>query len=162
MGELQTGCGTVKFFNDQKGYGFIKLENDDEVFVHQTKIKMEGHRTLYENQPCNVVYYSEEKGLKADSVEPDMKWVADNPEQCRRRDDRGGGYGGGRDRDNGGRDRDYGYGNRSYDSRGGGYGGGGGGGGYDRGYGGGGGGYGGGSGGYGGGYQSHDSYGRGY
>lgn len=143
MSEAKPGKGTVKFFNDPKGYGFILLDDDQtEVFVHQTKIKMEGHRTLHEKQPVDLMYYKEEKGWKAESVTPDLEWARQNVRGGGRNDDRGGG-------------------SRGYDDR---YGGGG----YDRGgYGGGGGGYRGGDYGYDrrGGYDRggyDDGYGRGY
>ena len=46
--------GNVKWFNNQKGFGFIRPEGGDEakdVFVHHTAIQMEGFKTLTENQP---------------------------------------------------------------------------------------------------------------
>ena len=46
--------GKVKWFNDQKGYGFIAREDDRDVFVHHTAIQMEGFRTLREGE--DVVY----------------------------------------------------------------------------------------------------------
>ncbi|MFQ6090669.1 MAG: cold-shock protein, partial [Candidatus Bipolaricaulia bacterium] len=42
--------GTVKWFNNTKGYGFIEQDNGDELFVHFTGIKGEGFRTLQEDQ----------------------------------------------------------------------------------------------------------------
>jgi cold shock protein len=60
--------GTVKWFNDSKGFGFITGENGDEVFVHHSAIQSDGFRTLAESEA--VEYMSEEgpKGLKATSV----------------------------------------------------------------------------------------------
>lgn len=120
MCDSQSGTGKVKFFNDTKGYGFILLEDGQtEVFVHQTKIKMEGHRTLWEEQPVELRYYKEEKGWKAESVTPDVEWAEKNGKTNGRRDDRNS-------------NRQYNdRGSRGYD-RGGGYSSGGGGGGYGR------------------------------
>ena len=42
--------GTVKWFNDAKGYGFISQEGGDDVFVHHTAIQMDGFRTLKEGE----------------------------------------------------------------------------------------------------------------
>jgi len=60
--------GTVKWFNDQKGFGFITGEGGQDVFVHHTAIAAEGFRTLKEGE---VVEYEAEagpKGLKASAV----------------------------------------------------------------------------------------------
>lgn len=117
--EMKTGRGKVKFFNDTKGYGFLILDDGEtEIFVHQTKIKMEGHRTLYENQPIDVTYYKEAKGWKAETVVPDTEWAAENAPRGGGRSggrgyDRGYGGGGGYDQYGGG-DRGYGGGDRGY------------------------------------------------
>jgi CspA family cold shock protein len=62
--------GTVKWFSDEKGYGFITPDDGSkDVFVHHTAIVGEGHRTLAEG--AKVTYESEEgeKGPKATSVQ---------------------------------------------------------------------------------------------
>jgi CspA family cold shock protein len=60
--------GKVKWFNDQKGYGFITREGGQDVFVHHSAIQMEGFRTLAEGD--NVSYEIQEggKGLQAVNV----------------------------------------------------------------------------------------------
>jgi CspA family cold shock protein len=61
--------GKVKWFNDQKGYGFIASENGGkDVFVHHSVIEGDGFKTLQENE--NVEYDAEDsaKGLKATKV----------------------------------------------------------------------------------------------
>ena len=53
--------GTVKWFNDAKGYGFIMREDGKDVFVHYSSIEGDGFRTLNQGQ---VVQYDEEEGPK--------------------------------------------------------------------------------------------------
>lgn len=61
--------GTVKWFNDQKGYGFIKQEGvAEDIFVHHTEIKMEGFRTLAIGDAVEYEIKKNEKGLKATNV----------------------------------------------------------------------------------------------
>ena len=60
--------GTVKWFNDTKGFGFIAQEGGEDVFVHQTAISMEGHRTLMENQKVQFDIQQGPKGLQAANV----------------------------------------------------------------------------------------------
>jgi CspA family cold shock protein len=60
--------GTVKWFNDTKGYGFITRENGDDVFVHFTSIRGEGYRTLEDGQQVEFVVAQGEKGLQAQDV----------------------------------------------------------------------------------------------
>jgi CspA family cold shock protein len=60
--------GTVKWFNDEKGYGFIARESGDDVFVHFTAIKMEGRRTLAEGQNVTFEVTSGQKGPQAIEV----------------------------------------------------------------------------------------------
>ena len=60
--------GTVKGFNDAKGFGFIKQENQPDVFVHYSQISGDGFRTLEEGQPVNFELKEGPKGLFAENV----------------------------------------------------------------------------------------------
>ena len=62
--------GTVKWFNDAKGYGFISREGSDDVFVHHTAIMMEGFKTLNEEQKVEFSVEQGDKGLQAIDVRP--------------------------------------------------------------------------------------------
>jgi CspA family cold shock protein len=64
----QLETGTVKWFNDEKGYGFIARENGDDVFVHFTAINAEGRRTLLEGQNVSFEVESGQKGPQASNV----------------------------------------------------------------------------------------------
>lgn len=61
--------GTVKWFNDSKGFGFITREDpDNDLFVHHTAIQMEGFRTLREGDKVNFEIVDGPKGPQADNV----------------------------------------------------------------------------------------------
>lgn len=60
--------GTVKWFNAEKGYGFISRENGDDVFVHFSAITMEGFKTLEEGQQVKFEIVDGEKGPQATNV----------------------------------------------------------------------------------------------
>ncbi|WP_305856670.1 cold-shock protein [Balneatrix alpica] len=63
--------GSVKWFNDSKGYGFIlRDDDDDEVFVHYSAILGEGHRTLKANQRVRFTLKQSDQGIQADQVSP--------------------------------------------------------------------------------------------
>ncbi len=63
--------GTVKWFNDTKGFGFIKPDDGSEdVFCHHTAIKAEGFRTLAEGQKVTYDVVRGPKGLQATNVRP--------------------------------------------------------------------------------------------
>ena len=62
--------GTVKWFNDQKGFGFIQREKGDDVFVHHSNIKSEGFRSLAEGQRVEFDVAPGKKGLQAENVIP--------------------------------------------------------------------------------------------
>jgi CspA family cold shock protein len=61
--------GTVKWFNDAKGFGFITRENGEDVFVHHTAIQSKGFRTLQEGQRVQFNVVKGPKGLQAESVQ---------------------------------------------------------------------------------------------
>ena len=60
--------GTVKFFNNDKGYGFISREGGDDVFVHFSNIAGEGHRSLSEGQTVEFDVAPGRKGEEAQNV----------------------------------------------------------------------------------------------
>jgi len=60
--------GTVKWFNDAKGYGFISQEGGEDVFVHHTAINMDGFRTLKEGESVEFDVTEGPKGLQAANV----------------------------------------------------------------------------------------------
>jgi CspA family cold shock protein len=60
--------GTVKWFNDSKGYGFISQEGGEDVFVHHTAIQMDGFRSLAEGDRVEFDVAKGPKGLQAQNV----------------------------------------------------------------------------------------------
>jgi len=60
--------GTVKWFNDQKGYGFIGAEDGKDVFVHYSSIQTEGFKTLSEGDEVEFEVTTDSKGPKAIDV----------------------------------------------------------------------------------------------
>ena len=60
--------GTVKWFSNQKGYGFIATEDGKDVFVHHTAIKGEGYKTLQEGQSVEFEVIQGPKGEQASNV----------------------------------------------------------------------------------------------
>ena len=63
--------GIVKWFNSEKGYGFIAADdNGPDVFVHYSAIQSDGFRTLEENQRVNFEASQGAKGPQADTVRP--------------------------------------------------------------------------------------------
>ncbi len=60
--------GTVKWFNDAKGFGFIKQEGGDDVFCHQSAIQANGFRSLAEGQVVEFEVNRGPKGLQASNV----------------------------------------------------------------------------------------------
>ncbi|HEX7988612.1 MAG TPA: cold-shock protein [Stenotrophomonas sp.] len=68
MSDRETG--TVKWFNDAKGFGFISRESGEDVFVHFRAIQSDGFKSLKEGQQVTFTVVQGQKGLQADAVQP--------------------------------------------------------------------------------------------
>lgn len=67
--------GTVKWFDNEKGYGFIEVPNMADIFVHYSVIQCEGYKTLSEGQVVDFTLIHTEKGYQAvevSAVEPEV------------------------------------------------------------------------------------------
>ncbi|MFQ5794854.1 MAG: cold shock domain-containing protein [Candidatus Bipolaricaulia bacterium] len=60
--------GTVKWFSDQKGYGFVEMEDGRDVFVHFSEIQGDGFKTLKEGEQVECEVIEEGRGPKAKNV----------------------------------------------------------------------------------------------
>ena len=60
--------GKVKWFNNDKGYGFIEYKSNEDIFVHYSSILSEGYRTLVEGQYVEFELVETDKGLQAKNV----------------------------------------------------------------------------------------------
>ncbi|MCI7479703.1 cold-shock protein [[Pasteurella] aerogenes] len=60
--------GTVKWFNETKGFGFLQAENGEDVFVHFSAIQTNGFRTLKEGQAVTFDIIDDKRGKKAENV----------------------------------------------------------------------------------------------
>jgi CspA family cold shock protein len=67
---MATTTGVVKWFNAEKGFGFIAIEGRDDVFVHYSAIQMNGYRTLEEGQRVEFDVGPGKKGEEAQNVRP--------------------------------------------------------------------------------------------
>ena len=61
-------AGTVKWFNNAKGYGFLGRNDGNDVFVHFSSIKLDGYKSLKEGDPVEFDVIQGEKGPQADQV----------------------------------------------------------------------------------------------
>ena len=68
--------GKVKWFNNEKGYGFIECENLDDIFVHYSAIIKDGYKTLKEGTFVNFKLVETSKGLQALDVTEEVMTVA--------------------------------------------------------------------------------------
>lgn len=64
------GEGTVKWFSNEKGYGFIEREGGEDVFVHFSSICIDGYKSLLEGQRVEFEVIQGQKGLQAQNVQP--------------------------------------------------------------------------------------------
>ncbi|MBT8141579.1 MAG: cold-shock protein [Gammaproteobacteria bacterium] len=67
---MSTTTGTVKWFNDAKGFGFIEQENGPDVFAHFRQITGEGFKSLQEGQKVEFTVTQGQKGLQAENIKP--------------------------------------------------------------------------------------------
>ncbi len=65
---MSTVTGTVKWFNDAKGFGFIEQEDGPDVFVHFSAIQGDGFKTLAEGQKVEFTITQGEKGPQAENI----------------------------------------------------------------------------------------------
>jgi CspA family cold shock protein len=68
--EHNVAQGTVKWFNAEKGYGFIAVDNGPDVFVHYSAIQVDGYKSLDEGQRVEFEISQGQKGPQADAVRP--------------------------------------------------------------------------------------------
>jgi CspA family cold shock protein len=69
-GDAAMATGTVKWFNNEKGFGFISQSDGADVFVHHSAIDMTGYRSLAEGQAVEFDVQETPKGLQAANVRP--------------------------------------------------------------------------------------------
>lgn len=62
--------GTVKWFNDTKGFGFVSRQNGEDIFVHYSAIRTQGFRSLREGQAVQFTVIQGPRGWQASEVQP--------------------------------------------------------------------------------------------
>ncbi|MAT92593.1 MAG: cold-shock protein [Halioglobus sp.] len=67
---MSTTTGTVKWFNETKGFGFIEREDGPDVFVHFSAIQADGFKTLADGQKVEFTVTDGQKGPQAENVVP--------------------------------------------------------------------------------------------
>ena len=67
---MSTTKGTVKWFNEAKGFGFIEQESGPDVFAHYSAIKADGFKTLAEGQKVEFTVTAGKKGPQAENIVP--------------------------------------------------------------------------------------------
>tara|TARA_B100001013_G_scaffold245809_1_gene152197 strand:+ start:150 stop:365 length:216 start_codon:yes stop_codon:yes gene_type:complete len=65
MEVMETKTGSVKWFNDAKGFGFITTDDNEDVFIHHSEIQGEGFKSLEEDQRVEFTVEKTDKGLQA-------------------------------------------------------------------------------------------------
>jgi CspA family cold shock protein len=68
LGGAEVPEGTVKWFSNEKGFGFIEREEGEDVFVHFSQIKQDGYKSLEQGQRVNFEITEGPKGLQASDV----------------------------------------------------------------------------------------------
>ena len=68
MADRETG--TVKWFNNAKGFGFIERQDGEDVFVHFNQLRGEGYRSLNDGQQVEFAVTKTDKGFQAEDVQP--------------------------------------------------------------------------------------------
>jgi len=67
-GGAKMATGRVKWFNEKKGYGFISIDDGEDVFAHYSEIQGDGFRTLYEGQEVQFEVVEGRKGPQATNI----------------------------------------------------------------------------------------------
>ena len=62
--------GRVKWFNNEKGFGFIEIEGEEDIFIHYSNIECNGYKTLKEGQLVEFNLIKTDKGNQAENIKP--------------------------------------------------------------------------------------------